>query len=1781
MRGIESDVIDSVESVMHLAELAGSGGPGNGSTGSGIPCPAVKHGSPSPSLAHLGAAAPPSSSSSSSSYPTPAALATHPASSAAAVPDAAADAAARRFGERESFPRDRALLALGGNETAYSEAATRVVRRGADDGLTAIDVRDADGRTPLFLCAHAGWAEAAEVLLAAGAHADAPDGVFGATPLVVAAQEGRDAVVRCLLRGGRADPLVLESRHGASALLLAAQNGHEGCVEAIMEVLEVPGRAEDGSAEVSAAGGGKGAAAGEDVGGGSRRSVAYMREHVFYPAMLRAAHHGHAWCLRRIVIGGLESGRYDTGAAHRCAAGTEGRSGRDCLSVAAHRGHTAAVRELLALGADPTATVDGLRKTPVHHACEHGNVPMLEMLLAGAPAVCLSHFKAAARSGSAGCLDVLYDAHIAAAAAAATEEKTDSARNSNIDDDKTRKRKLAHLLCDAAAGAAAAAAPATSEPGGVCRRRSVTCRKSCVLLAAEGGHFDVVRTYYLDGVADGYVERELGAEVCCATGTTLLMLAARHGCLATLEALLALDGPCAALAEDARGCCALDYAAGGPSPAGGAARRPAALALLAARVGAEPACKRRVPQLLRQVVEPLPAAAAPASAPAPTPVASPPTAVQPAKAPSLQSSPELSPAGSSMVSGGAASDDKAASDASAEAEPEALQRALRALLAAWDGAGDAEGGANGGSVIAAVSRCSGRTEDALRAEWWALAKTLVERQAFGAGPAAAAAAAARTAWLLPRALAELRGATASFQDLADRAALLFRLVRATTTSDGGAEARARCVAVLREVLKSGAAHEPSLFDACARDESCPSHEPLLHAAVLPIEFTSADGGGGGDGGGGCSDRCNLEVLSLLLDSGADATAVDSAGRTALFRAVRPGASGPDGGDDDAVTMPDLDGVRMLLEKGGADATACDDAGVDLLDLAAEHRLFELARFLLDRHRKHFVFVAAERHRARRLREPLHFAAQGNDAAMVLLLLDRGFPPHVRGGEGRHTPLGVAVYASHPHVVKVLLEHHPAAPLPPPAAQHADAAAGIAAAAAGVGSDGDDDEDVVAAAASATSPSPSPSPEEEEAEVAGETPGGSGGHDVPYLQFAAQVGDLETMRLLVERWGLAACVATGGADPAVHEYAAFSAAVRNGHVEAARFLKGAGCAVRPPKGDTSPASRHHRPHHGHHGHGVAAAAQEEALLMAGETDQVDVLDLLIRECGYTPTFAAVATAVESGSAAAARYLLLNEAFEVAPPSDVQSDDTTLNLAVAQNMESLVAPLMRGKTLAGFRRRHGGGVVGTSIDTFLTDVADVAKPSTPFHHAAHYGRAGMLRTMIEACQANAAAPRLKVLEEITTIMRAKVGKLGDSCLHLAVKGGHLDVVRLVMSHGCEVFSHEKKVKGLAGARHEGLNSLQLAVRYGRLAILKDMFTHAKISNSPASIKAALNERIGKAHSHTCLEEAALYGHPSIAALLVQNGCSGKAPPMPLYVACHAGHARVVSVLLRHAGAGTAAAARALVNELVPYTPGHTAVFAAAAGGHVQVAKLLLAHGANLAQRDTKHRATPLHAAAEGGHHHVVRAMCRGGAACGLDINARDGRRGHTALFAAVCNGRLDATRVLLEEGARVNDTEGSGHFCPVFASVTEGHTAMLRLLLQHGAAVDTREPKYEATPLYIAAQRGDADAVLCLIAAGADVDHRTVDRGHSPTFAAALSAHALPLSLLPHATARHGAEAARGSTPLHIAAQNGHAGVVALLLQAGACATAALRSGVTPLQLAVTHGHPACERLLKSV
>lgn len=225
---------------------------------------------------------------------------------------------------------------------------------------------------------------------------------------------------------------------------------------------------------------------------------------------------------------------------------------------------------------------------------------------------------------------------------------------------------------------------------------------------------------------------------------------------------------------------------------------------------------------------------------------------------------------------------------------------------------------------------------------------------------------------------------------------------------------------------------------------------------------------------------------------------------------------------------------------------------------------------------------------------------------------------------------------------------------------------------------------------------------------------------------------------------------------------------------------------------------------------------------------------------------------------------------------------------------------------------------------------------------------------------------------------------------------------------------------------------------------------------------------------LHEAVRGGHAELVDFFLMNRANPNWPEYvggasPLHVAADEGHDGIVSTLLR-----SGANKDALDKE------GSTPVMGASVRGHASVVKALLNAGADFSIRNNTGAYSALDLAAEEGHVPVLDVIL----AHGADVNDRDDN-GYTALHTAAEYDQSDAINALVRAGADVDLKSDDGSTPLVIAAGRSQRNAMLALL-RHGATVDVRHEKGN-TPLHSACSRrcdGVGAAVDLLLRWGGD-------------------------------------------------------------------------------------------------
>ena len=379
-----------------------------------------------------------------------------------------------------------------------------------------------------------------------------------------------------------------------------------------------------------------------------------------------------------------------------------------------------------------------------------------------------------------------------------------------------------------------------------------------------------------------------------------------------------------------------------------------------------------------------------------------------------------------------------------------------------------------------------------------------------------------------------------------------------------------------------------------------------------------------------------------------------------------------------------------------------------------------------------------------------------------------------------------------------------------------------------------------------------------------------------------------------------------------------------------------------------------------------------------------------------------------------------------------------------------------------------------------------------------------------------------------------------LHWAALTGKVEVARVLLDHGAnakletemgETALHVVS-RGIYNSQEQGASIAQLLIEHG------------------------VNVNARKKNSFTSLHLAAFRGSVEVAQVLLNHGADAKLEAEHGETALH-----MVSRGEYDTQEQGAATTRLLLECGVDVNArengGLTSLHEAAFNGKIEVAQVLLNHGAN-ALLKTEEGETPLHMVSRGRFDSQERGAgtARLLLKHGVDVDARR-KDSWTSLHCAAFNGRVDIAQVLFDHGANAKLETKQGetalHIVSRGKYDSEEHgVSLARLLLEHGVDVHAQSTFF-STALHHAAMSGRLNIVQLLL-----------DRDANPS-----------------------AETDQGRTPLHLVSrgkeksQEHGAGIARLLLERGVDVNAPEKHSWTLLHSAVFNGRLDITQVLPSV
>ncbi|XP_015833767.1 protein TANC2 isoform X2 [Tribolium castaneum] len=280
------------------------------------------------------------------------------------------------------------------------------------------------------------------------------------------------------------------------------------------------------------------------------------------------------------------------------------------------------------------------------------------------------------------------------------------------------------------------------------------------------------------------------------------------------------------------------------------------------------------------------------------------------------------------------------------------------------------------------------------------------------------------------------------------------------------------------------------------------------------------------------------------------------------------------------------------------------------------------------------------------------------------------------------------------------------------------------------------------------------------------------------------------------------------------------------------------------------------------------------------------------------------------------------------------------------------------------------------------------------------------------------------------------------------------------------------------------------------------------------------------------------------------------------------------------------------------GSTALSLAAAKGHCDIVRHLVAAGASPGHVDTAGYCPLVHAARNGclnvvgyllacdwiiknvedvelgeaaqqalvaaasqGHVDIVEYLLD---MAEVNVDATDSVTGETALTVAAANGCHGVCTALIGRGASLSVCNKK-EMAPLLLAVKEGHWAVAERLIQNHAAIEQSD-NVGRSPLMLAASEGHVGLIELLLNKGAEINKEDRE-GLSPLSWACLRGKLKALQCLIERGANINHTDKTGRTPLDLAAFQGNPATVQLLLDSGALIEHVDINGMRPLDRAI--------------
>ena len=476
-----------------------------------------------------------------------------------------------------------------------------------------------------------------------------------------------------------------------------------------------------------------------------------------------------------------------------------------------------------------------------------------------------------------------------------------------------------------------------------------------------------------------------------------------------------------------------------------------------------------------------------------------------------------------------------------------------------------------------------------------------------------------------------------------------------------------------------------------------------------------------------------------------------------------------------------------------------------------------------------------------------------------------------------------------------------------------------------------------------------------------------------------------------------------------------------------------------------------------------------------------------------------------------------------------------------------------------------------------------------------------------------PEVVAMLEVGTDVNGK-NEDGDTAMHLASRGGHSNIVSLLIEYGADFKATNK-------AKQSPIDVAFASRNAGVFEILKQARDKPPLFSFVAhgQVEALRNwlDDGGEIDANTRIIDGSTLLHFAIeheqleAVRILLDYASKKSIPLAdqrnqvnvtaLMQACITGNAEVAKLLLEYGAATdlkTQGSCHMGSGQMSSYqTSEFSALTMACQYGHTGIVKLLLEYGASVNQQNSLDFSA-LMLAAINDHSKIVELLLE----YGTHINQQDYHSDSSALMMASRNGSTETVRLLLEYNASVDLQNKYGWSALMMASLNN-HADVVRLLLEHQASVDIQEhwgysilenhagvqlpiheisavqPKNKGgSALMLAAQAGNIEIIKLLLEYKASVNLQS-QQFVSALMLAASNDHSKIVELLLEYGADVNLQSHQGLSALMTAASKSHVETVRILLKYGADTDLQdYLHGRSALMMASQNGHVEIARLL---